>query len=146
MSHRRIKSENHFPCLVLEMSLSSKKALLIGLDGVPCSLLNRYLNQGVMPHLKKILDEGFSLHSMNASIPDVSSVSWTSFATGVNPGEHGIYGFMDVQPRTYSLSFPNSRDVKAPPFWEILGKTNRKTSTLHERYKEKLEQPLRSVI
>jgi predicted AlkP superfamily phosphohydrolase/phosphomutase len=83
---------------------------------------------------------------MNASIPDVSSVSWTSFATGVNPGEHGIYGFMDVQPRTYSLSFPNSRDVKAPPFWEILGKTNRKTSTLHARVKEKLRQPLQSVI
>jgi predicted AlkP superfamily phosphohydrolase/phosphomutase len=83
---------------------------------------------------------------MNASIPDVSSVSWTSFATGVNPGEHGIYGFMDVQPRNYSLSFPNSRDVKAPPFWDILGKSNRRTSTLYERYKEKLEQPLRSII
>jgi predicted AlkP superfamily phosphohydrolase/phosphomutase len=128
------------------MNLSEKKALLIGLDGVPRSLLNAYLSQGVMPHLKKILDQGFVLHSMNASIPDVSSVSWTSFATGVNPGEHGIYGFMGVQPRTYSLSFPNSRDVKAPPFWEILGETNRKTSTLHERYKGKLERPLRSII
>ncbi len=128
------------------LSKKTKKALIIGLDGVPCSLLNRYLSEGVMPHLKKILDQGFSLHSMNASIPDVSSVSWTSFATGVNPGEHGIYGFMDVQPRTYSLSFPNSRDVKAPPFWDILGKSNRRTSTLHERYKEKLGQPLRSII
>lgn len=129
-----------------QVSKKTKKALIIGLDGVPGSLLNRYLSQGGMPHLRKILDQGFGLHSMNASIPDVSSVSWTSFATGVNPGEHGIYGFMDVQPRTYSLSFPNSRDVKAPPFWEILGKTNRKTSTLHARVKEKLRQPLQSVI
>jgi predicted AlkP superfamily phosphohydrolase/phosphomutase len=147
MSYRRTEPENDLSGLALEVIfLKNKKALLIGLDGVPWSLLNRYLSQGIMPHLKTILDQGFSLHSMNASIPDVSSVSWTSFATGVNPGEHGIYGFMDVQPRTYSLSFPNSRDVKAPPFWEIAGKTNRRTSTLQERYAERLEQPLRSII
>jgi predicted AlkP superfamily phosphohydrolase/phosphomutase len=81
-----------------------------------------------MPNLRQILTQGFRLHPMNASVPDVSSVSWTSFSTGVNPGEHGIYGFTELNPENYSLYFPNSRDVKAPPFWEILGKTNRRVS------------------
>jgi len=127
-------------------SKADKKALIIGVDGVPYSLLNKYIKDDVMPNLKKILGQGFTLHQMNASIPDISSVSWTSFNTGVNPGEHGIYGFTELRPDTYSLTFPNSKDVKAPPFWEILGKTNHETSTLFQKYHHKINQPYRSII
>ena len=123
-----------------------KKALIIGIDGVPYSLLNAYIDIGVMPNLKQILSQGFKLHQTNASIPDISSVSWTSFNTGVNPGEHGIYGFTDLKPESYSLYFPNSKDVKAPTFWEILGKTNPKTSTLFQNYHHKISHPYRSII
>lgn len=123
-----------------------KKALIIGLDGVPYSLLSTYLQNDVMPNLKKILSQGSMLYQMNASIPDISSVSWTSFNTGVNPGEHGIYGFTDLQPHDYSLYFPNSKDIKAPPFWEMLGKTGQKTSTLYQNYYNKISHPYRSII
>jgi predicted AlkP superfamily phosphohydrolase/phosphomutase len=124
----------------------NKKALIVGIDGVPFSLLSTYIRNDTMPNLKKILSQGFRLYQMNASIPDISSVSWTSFNTGVNPGEHGIYGFTDLKPDTYSLTFPNSKDVKAPPFWEILGKTNHQTSTLFQKYHHKINQPYRSII
>lgn len=127
-------------------SNKNRKALIIGIDGVPYSLLSTYIKNDFMPNLKKILSQGFTLHPMNASIPDVSSVSWTSFSTGVNPGEHGIYGFTDLHPQDYSLYFPNSRDIKAPPFWEILGKTNRTTSTLSQKYLNKIDHPHRSII
>jgi predicted AlkP superfamily phosphohydrolase/phosphomutase len=96
--------------------------------------------------LKKILGEGFILRSMTASIPDVSSVSWTSFATGVNPGEHGIYGFMDLEPNSYSLYFPNSGDRQAPAFWEILGKTGSNKSTLSKKYSGRMDRSYRSTI
>ena len=114
-------------------SKKMKKVLIIGIDGVPYSLLNTYMEKDIMPNLKKILSQGYTLHQMNASIPDISSVSWTSFNTGVNPGEHGIYGFTDLKPDSYSLYFPNSKDIKAPTFWEILGKTGHKTSTLFQK-------------
>jgi predicted AlkP superfamily phosphohydrolase/phosphomutase len=127
-------------------SKKMKKALIIGIDGVPYSLLNTYIKNGVMPNLKKILGQGFTLHQMNASIPDISSVSWTSFNTGVNPGEHGIYGFTDLKPKSYSLYFPNSKDIQAPTLWEILGKTSQKISTLSQKYHPKISHPYRSVI
>jgi len=123
-----------------------KKALIIGIDGVPYSLLNTFIQNGVMPNLKQILNRGFRLHSMNASIPDISSVSWTSFTTGVNPGEHGIYGFTDLKPNSYSLYFPNMKDIKAPTFWEILGKTHHQTSTLCPPDLKKIDRPYRSII
>ncbi len=127
-------------------SKNERKVLIIGIDGVPYSLLNTYIKKDVMPNLKSILGQGFRLHEMNASIPDVSSVSWTSFNTGVNPGEHGIYGFTDLKPGSYSLYFPNLGDVKAPPFWDILGKESRRTSTLFQRYHPRIIQPYRSII
>jgi predicted AlkP superfamily phosphohydrolase/phosphomutase len=124
----------------------TKKALIIGVDGVPFSLLNTYIKNDVMPNLKKILNDGLMLHQMNASIPDISSVSWTSFNTGVNPGEHGIYGFTNLKPNSYSLYFPNSKDIKAPTFWEILGKTDQKASTLSRKYNKRINHPYRSII
>ena len=97
-----------------------KKALIIGIDGVPYDLLREMTAKGAMPGLSKILDSGYRLHEMKASLPDISSVSWTSFMTGVNPGTHGIYGFTQLMPSSYSLYFPNSTHIKAPTFWQTL--------------------------
>lgn len=124
-----------------------KKALIIGIDGVPCTLIQAYLDGGYMPHLKAMVEKGHTVHQMSASIPDISSVSWATFATGVNPAEHGIYGFTALRPHTYSLTFPNATDVQAPPFWNILGKAaGGKTSTFAARYGGKVPKPLRSII
>jgi predicted AlkP superfamily phosphohydrolase/phosphomutase len=133
--------------LFKEAGHGDKKALIIGIDGVPCTLIQAYLDRGYMPHLKEIIEQGHTLHQMNASIPDISSVSWTTFATGVNPAEHGIYGFTALRPHTYSLTFPNATDVQAPPFWNILGQIEKgQVSTFAERYGNKIAKPLRTII
>jgi predicted AlkP superfamily phosphohydrolase/phosphomutase len=124
-----------------------KKALIIGIDGVPYTLIKTYLDRSHLPNLKAIVEQDHKIHQMNASIPDISSVSWTTFATGVNPAEHGIYGFTALKPQTYSLTFPNSSDVKAPPLWNLLGELNGgNTSTLAARYHKKVTKPYRSII
>ena len=66
--------------------------------------------------MKRIIREGI-FKRMASSIPEVSSVAWSSIITGTNPGEHGIYGFTDVAPGSYRLSFTNFNSLKVPPFW-----------------------------
>ncbi len=100
----------------------AKKAVVVGIDGVPCELLAEMAQKGLMPGVKEILDSGYSLKRMKASLPDISSVSWTSFMTGVNPGEHGIFGFTHLRPESYRLAFPNSQSIKAPAFWQTLAR------------------------
>ncbi len=95
------------------------KIVVIGLDGVPYSLLNYYISHGVMPKFKDVVASG-TLLTMRSTLPEVSSVAWTSFMTGKNPAEHGIFGFMEVDPHTYQYHFPNFHSLKAPPFWEDL--------------------------
>ncbi len=96
------------------------KTVIIGLDGMPYSLIADLAERGVMPNMRALIVEG-AFREMTSSIPEVSSVAWSSIITGKNPGEHGIFGFTDLAPRSYRLIFPNFSDLKAPPFWEREG-------------------------
>lgn len=106
------------------------KVVMLGLDGVPYTLLERYAREGVMPNLAGLLRTG-SLRQMDASLPEISSVSWASFMTGVNPGKHNIYGFMDLRPGTYKMYFPNSRDILHETIWDVLGKHGKRSVVLN---------------
>jgi predicted AlkP superfamily phosphohydrolase/phosphomutase len=103
----------------------NKKALVIGIDGLPRELLIRLIEKGILEGVKTILNTGYLIHPMHASLPEISSVSWTSFMTGRNPAEHGIFGFTHLQPGSYQLHFTNSKDIKAPTFWQILSRTGK---------------------
>ncbi len=127
--------------------MEERKALVIGIDGVPFTLVKEYVEKGYMPNLKSILDQGFRLWQMDASLPDISSVSWTTFLTGVNPAEHGIYGFIHLDPRDYSLRFPNSGNVLAPTFFQILGlDPGGKDSSLARKYLPRFKEPRSSIV
>lgn len=102
--------------------MSSRQRLcVVGLDGVPIGLLERLANDGVMPNIAARIEAGH-LRSMRASLPEISSVSWTSFMTGAQPGEHGIFGFTDINPGTYGFTFPDFAQVEVPTLWDRLGK------------------------
>ena len=68
------------------------RVCVFGLDGVPHSLLLDLARQDVMPFFRTLIESG-TLHRMKASLPEISSVSWTDFMTGTNSGTHGIFGF-----------------------------------------------------
>jgi len=93
------------------------KIVLIGLDGAPHGLVDDLANRGVMPNFQALKGQGV-FAKMQASLPAVSSVSWSSIITGQNPGQHGIFGFTDLAPHSYDLIFPNFDDLKAPAFWQ----------------------------
>jgi len=105
---------------MLFRSRPKPRVCVIGLDGVPIGLLQRLADEGVMPRTAAII-RGGALRRMRASLPPVSSVSWTCFMTGANPAEHGIFGFTDVLPDSYQLRFPTFSDVRTPTMWDRLG-------------------------
>lgn len=76
---------------------------------------------GILPHLNEIIRQG-KVVPMSVALPEISSVSWSSFMTGTNPGEHGIFGFVDIKNGSYQYRFPDFRDLLVPPFFDDLGK------------------------
>lgn len=103
-----------------------ERVFLLGLDGTPFGLMRHFLESGLMPNLAEISRRG-GLVKMSSSVPDVSSVAWTTFMTGVNPGRHGIFGFVDLKPGTYSTYFPNATHVRSPTLWHLLGKGGKRS-------------------
>jgi len=102
------------------MAWDSKRTVIIGLDGMPYHLIKDLAEVGVMPHTKTLIKSGV-FRQMESSIPEISSVAWSSIITGKNPGQHGIFGFTDIPLHTYRLSFPNFNDLLMPPFWKHKG-------------------------
>lgn len=88
-----------------------KKVLVIGLDGFPYTLARRLIADGLMPHLSNLLREG-DLVQMDSVLPTVSNIAWSSFLTGRNPGDFGIFGFSDLD-RDLNLYLPNSTHLRA---------------------------------
>jgi predicted AlkP superfamily phosphohydrolase/phosphomutase len=109
----------------------SQRACVVGLDGVPCSMIRRFIDAGVMPRLGHVSAAG-ALRDMTVSLPEISSVSWSTFMTGRNPGEHGIFGFTDLHAGTYTQSFPSFRELKTDTIWDRLGERKMRSVVINQ--------------
>lgn len=79
------------------------KTLIIGLDAFDPQVFEKLNDQGGMPHLARLAGAG-GYSRLSISNPAQSEVSWTSIATGVNPGAHGLFDFVHRDPQTYTLT------------------------------------------
>ena len=78
------------------------KLLVIGLDGFEPSLVDAF--SADLPTLTALRRRG-RWGPLESTLPYATFPAWSSFLTGVNPGEHGIFDFARLRPRTYTLEF-----------------------------------------
>src|ERR1041384_7465152 len=100
----------------------SKKVLFIGLDGSTFDVLDPLMRKGLMPRLQQFITGGVR-SPLETTIPPITPTAWVSFATGTNPGKHGIFEFLVRRKGSGKLpDMPVSARVRdALPFWDILG-------------------------
>jgi predicted AlkP superfamily phosphohydrolase/phosphomutase len=79
---------------------SSRKVIILGIDGMDPVILARMMNEGKMPNFARLAKEG-SFSPLGTSIPPQSPVAWSNFITGMDPGGHGIYDFIHREPESY---------------------------------------------
>jgi len=77
-----------------------KKVIVIGLDGLEPTIVESMLHRGELPNLARIRQMG-SYSRLKTTYPAQTPVAWSSFATGTNPGGHGIFDFISRDPATY---------------------------------------------
>ena len=109
---------------------AARKVAVIGLDGVGLPLVQDLIARGQAPTLAR-LAAGGTMAPMRSSIPTISSVSWTGFMTGKNPGKHGVYGFTDLKPGTMSMFFPNFGNVRGDTLWDVAGRAGKRCIVLN---------------
>jgi predicted AlkP superfamily phosphohydrolase/phosphomutase len=110
--------------------ITGAKVLVLALDGVPHSFLQRAMAAGTLPNLTALAASG-SFRPLLSVHPTVSSCAWASFMTGMGPAGHGLFGFVDRRPETWDLFIPTGRDVKAETLWEKLSRHGKRVVVLN---------------
>jgi predicted AlkP superfamily phosphohydrolase/phosphomutase len=98
------------------------RTIILGFDAFDPVFCEGLLQKGRLPNLARFLAiDGY--RRFEVTNPPQSEVSWTSIATGLNPGGHGIFDFVHRDPNTYTpfvSLLPTKRGLGgiqyAPPF------------------------------
>lgn len=114
----------------------SNKVMILGVDGFDPKLAKKFVDQGIMPNLKKYIDQGSCRDDLMllGGHPTITPPMWTTLSTGAYATTHGIYGFNTHHPGdeldtlSYSL---NSYDSKAEPLWDCFVEAGKKTLVWH---------------
>ena len=78
------------------------QTLILGLDAFDATRFEQLSEQGKLPNLTKYVEaRGYA--RFEVANPPQSEVSWTSIATGLNPGGHGLFDFVYRDPATYNI-------------------------------------------
>ncbi len=69
------------------------KVIILGIDGLPSSVLDRYAKTGVFKNIKKVINQG-CYAPLRSVHPPITGPAWMSFFSGQDPQNHGIYDFL----------------------------------------------------
>lgn len=103
----------------------SQRVFIVGWDGATWDLMRPWIAEGRLPNIEQVVKNGAS-GDLRSTLPPMTFPAWTSFMTGKNPGNHGIYDFTRCKPGTYELEFVNGGQRQAPTFWQLLSEAGRK--------------------
>jgi phosphoadenosine phosphosulfate reductase len=96
-----------------------KSILVIGLDGATWKIINPLLKKGKLPFLSNFLKESINGISQS-TLPPLTPSVWTTFLTGVNPGKHNIFGFLNYSKNKTATELYTSKDLKFRPVTHYL--------------------------
>ncbi len=106
------------------------RLLVLGIDAADPLLVERWITDGTMPNLARLIREGLTGRSGGLEGFYVGS-TWPSFYTGVSPAGHGHHSLVQLRPGTYDYHEIATGELTAvPPFWEHLGAQGRRVAIL----------------
>ncbi len=96
------------------------RLVVIGLDGMSVSQARFVCKKFSLNNLATIV-ESTNISPISSELPELSPVNWTSFFTGVGPEEHGVFGFVDIDPISYKITITDFTKVKHRTIFDELG-------------------------
>jgi predicted AlkP superfamily phosphohydrolase/phosphomutase len=105
------------------------KVLVIGLDGATFDLLGPWIEAGELPNLQRLMRQG-AWGKLRTTLPPISSSSWSSFVTGVNPGKHGLVDFVYPGADSYKVTMINATSRRTRALWNWLNDAGHKVGLL----------------
>lgn len=109
--------------------MNNKKVLLIGWDAADWKIIQPFMDRGLMPHVKKLVENGV-MANISTLIPALSPILWTSISTGKRAYKHGILGFSEPMPNGEGIQPITNLSRKTKAIWNILGQNGAKSNVV----------------
>lgn len=112
----------------------SKRVLVIGLDGATWDVLDPWIQDGSLPNLARLRQNG-SAGFLRSTLPPLTAAAWSTFMTGKRPGKHGVFHFIDLFSEEASVSgkptLVNGRNIKSSVLWDIIAHNQGKVTVIN---------------
>ena len=118
----------------------TRRVIVLGFDGVDPEILKSYLDR--LPAMRDLGQEG-SFVPCRTTNPPESPVAWATFATGRNPGGHGIFDFVRRDLDAADTYQPRNGMVdRVPPIFSRFGLPIRLPRAINRRQGEPFWDPV----
>ena len=97
------------------MTGTSMETLLVGIDACSLPVFREFFEEGRLPTLRSLVADGFAA-PLESQISRWAPSAWPSLYTGVNPGKHGVFGY--VAHEGYDRRVVTADDVREFTMWE----------------------------
>ncbi|MCO6452735.1 MAG: alkaline phosphatase family protein [Caldilineales bacterium] len=114
----------------LQSSPARPRVWVLGLDGVPWTLLQPWIDQGHLPALAG-LQAGGAWGELQSTLQFLTAVAWSSFITGMNPGKHGVFDFARRIPGSYDQELTNASLRSGRSLWRVLSDAGRRVGVVN---------------
>ncbi|MWG32900.1 alkaline phosphatase family protein [Halomarina oriensis] len=95
------------------------ETIVVGLDGANWALLRPWLDDGTLPNIAALRDDGVS-SDMESCLPPVTCPNWRCYTTGKNPGKLGVFWWEKIDTTNRTLTTPTSRSFDSANYWDYL--------------------------
>jgi predicted AlkP superfamily phosphohydrolase/phosphomutase len=93
-------------------SATGPRVIVLGFDGLDYQLTRTLMEAGRLPNFSRLAKMG-GFSPLGTSMPPQSPVAWSSFTTGLDPADHGIYDFIHRDPATMTPYLSTTRTEAA---------------------------------
>lgn len=95
------------------------KVFVFGIDGATFDLIKPWVARSELPNFARLMEKGCH-GNLESVMPPLTTPAWASFATGKNPGKHGIFDFAERKPASYDIEWVTSQSRRARSLWNII--------------------------
>ncbi len=117
------------------MAKNPQKVMVIGLDCALPHMVQKYIDEGCLPNIKKLVEKGTLATNCLAPYPTVTPPNWAAIGTGSFPGTHGVTDFHNptegANPGNENITQNWDRDrIQSEFIWETADKAGKKCIVL----------------
>lgn len=104
--------------------------LSLGLDGAAWHKLDRMMDEGKLPNLERMVEDG-TRAPLETVLPPVTCPAWRCSTSGKDPGQVGVFWWLNLDRSTGRITSPTADSFDTADVWDYLSEEDRRCAVLN---------------